>query len=316
MTSAITISWNEISRADWDSALTETQAAYQQDWAYGDVLAEKGAQIFRAAAIRDGSTVLALGQVTVRKIGFIASLCLCTNGPVWLGECSEAEKVTVIKAMKSTIPLSWPKLLVFTPAGDEAEASHLRRFKRVMTGEATVQLDLTQDEADLRAAMDGKWRNRLVAAEKSDLSYVKGGVRPSQYRWILDAEEKQRAKRGYRALPAELTVSWQEAKAAAKGALKGAGVHVYRADKSQEPAGAMLFLRHGNCATYHIGWSNEGGRKLGAHNLILWNAMLDLKSRGVERLDLGGVNTQSGAGIARFKLGTGGKLIQRPGVFV
>jgi len=30
-----------------------------------------------------------------------------------------------------------------------------------------VMLDLTRDEAALRAALNGKWRNRLVAAEKA-----------------------------------------------------------------------------------------------------------------------------------------------------
>ena len=44
--------------------------------------------------------------------------------------------------------------------------------------------------------------------------------------------------------------------------------------------------------------------------------MMRLKEEGYSVLDLGGVNTASGAGIARFKLGTGGSLIQRPGVFV
>ena len=193
MTSAISISWNEISRADWDGALAKSHAAYQQDWAYGDVLAQKGAQIHRAAAIKDGKTVLALAQIAVRRIGLVANLCLCTNGPVWLTDCSDAEKAGVVKAIKASLPLNWPRLLVFTPAEDVSGEGYLKRFKRVMTGEATVQLDLTQNESEIRAQMDGKWRNRLVAAEKSDLVYVKGGVRPSQYRWLLDVEEKQRA---------------------------------------------------------------------------------------------------------------------------
>ena len=45
-------------------------------------------------------------------------------------------------------------------------------------------------------------------------------------------------------------------------------------------------------------------------------AMKDLKTRGLEQLDLGGVNTQSGAGIARFKLETGGQVLKRAGSYV
>ena len=91
---------------------------------------------------------------------------------------------------------------------------------------------------------------------------------------------------------------------------------VFRADLGRDQAAAMLFLTHGAMATYHIGWSSDEGRKLGAHNLILWNAMLALKAKGITSLDLGGVNTGSGAGIARFKLGTGGELLKRSGTFV
>ena len=78
----------------------------------------------------------------------------------------------------------------------------------------------------------------------------------------------------------------------------------------------MLFITHGAMATYHIGWNLPEGRKLGAHNLILWNAMLALKEKGYRAIDLGGVNTQSGAGIARFKLGVNGDVLQRPGAYV
>jgi len=78
----------------------------------------------------------------------------------------------------------------------------------------------------------------------------------------------------------------------------------------------MLFLIHGRRATYHVGWTSEAGRDNAAHNLILWTAMKELKARGVATLDLGGVNTQSGAGIARFKLETGGAVLRRAGAYV
>ena len=97
---------------------------------------------------------------------------------------------------------------------------------------------------------------------------------------------------------------------------KGAGIAVFRADLKRDAAAGMLFLIHGRRATYHVGWTSEEGRTNAAHNLILWTAMKELKTRGVAALDLGGVNTQSGAGIARFKLETGGEVLMRAGAFV
>ena len=72
---------------------------------------------------------------------------------------------------------------------------------------------------------------------------------------------------------------------------------------------------HGDAATYHVGWSSEEGRKLGAHSLLLWHAINVLRERGLRRLDLGGVDTERGAGIARFKIGTGGAVVTLAGTY-
>jgi lipid II:glycine glycyltransferase (peptidoglycan interpeptide bridge formation enzyme) len=78
----------------------------------------------------------------------------------------------------------------------------------------------------------------------------------------------------------------------------------------------MMFLIHGQAATYQVGWSNQAGRDLNAHNLLLWQAMLELRQRGIKRLDLGGVNTTRSAGLARFKIGTGGQVLKLPGTYL
>jgi lipid II:glycine glycyltransferase (peptidoglycan interpeptide bridge formation enzyme) len=78
----------------------------------------------------------------------------------------------------------------------------------------------------------------------------------------------------------------------------------------------MMFLLHGSAATYQVGWSNDTGRQFNAHNLLLWHAIEALQQRGVRLLDLGGVNTQRSAGIARFKLGTGGRVLTLAGTYL
>jgi lipid II:glycine glycyltransferase (peptidoglycan interpeptide bridge formation enzyme) len=40
-----------------------------------------------------------------------------------------------------------------------------------------------------------------------------------------------------------------------------------------------------------------------------------LAERGVQQLDLGGVNTQSNPGLARFKLGAGGRVVTWAGTY-
>jgi lipid II:glycine glycyltransferase (peptidoglycan interpeptide bridge formation enzyme) len=64
-----------------------------------------------------------------------------------------------------------------------------------------------------------------------------------------------------------------------------------------------------------MGWADEQGRQLSAHNALLWAAVADLQSKGIEVLDLGGVNTHDLPGISRFKLGTGGRALTLAGTF-
>jgi hypothetical protein len=311
---SLSIEWNQTPRADWDAAHAAGLGSYQQDWAYGVALkaTSPGVEVLRAAVRRSDGSLLALAQITARSFALLGRFAVCTHGPVWGSDVSADDKRGAYRLMKKALPQGWPRLLVFTP--DEAEAP--KGLRRVMTGDATVLIDLTRDEAALRAGMESSWRNKLSKAERSDLQVQKAGLKPAQYRWLLEAEQKQRQKRGYRAMPLEMTERWQDAKAEGAGGDKGAGIAVFRADLKRDAAAGMLFLIHGKRATYHVGWTSEEGRTNAAHNLILWTAMKDLKARGVTALDLGGVNTQSGAGIARFKLEAGGKVLLRAGAFV
>lgn len=312
------VTWDGLGRGEWDAAMAQAAAAYQQDWAYGAVLAgaSPSTQVLRAHVARADGSTLALAQIVARPVALVARFALCTLGPVWIGEASPEEKRAAYRAMKASLPLSRPRVLVVTPDAAALDAAGLEGRTRVMTGDATVLIDLNPEPEALRAQLDGKWRNALAKAEKSALKVERVGAKPGQYRWLLDAELKQREARGYRALPPELTEAWQAAKLAGAPEDKSGGVVAFRADLNRSTCAGMLFLLHGARATYHIGWSNEDGRANAAHNLLLWTAMLELKARGVRVLDLGGVNTQSGAGIARFKLGTGGRVLQRAGAYV
>ena len=316
--SRLAVFWNQLPRTEWDAAHSGAFASYQQDWAYGVALkaASPAVEILRASVVRADGALVALAQIVARPYAMIGRFALCTHGPVWIGEVSPEEKQEAYRLLRKSLPQRWPRLLVITPEEAAGEAAGLKGMSRVMTGDATVLIDLTQEEVALRARFDSSWRNKLSKAERSDLVVQKSGLKPAQYRWLLDAETRQRQKRGYRAMPLDLTEKWQDAKAEGAKGDRGAGLAVFRADMGRDPAAGMLFLIHGRRATYHVGWTSEAGRDNAAHNLILWTAMKELKARGVATLDLGGVNTQSGAGIARFKLETGGAVLQRAGAYV
>ncbi len=66
----------------------------------------------------------------------------------------------------------------------------------------------------------------------------------------------------------------------------------------------MMFLKHGQTATYQVGWSSDKGRHYCAHHLLLWQARTVLQAYGVKQLDLGGINDENN-GLKKFKEGTG-----------
>jgi hypothetical protein len=305
-------------------------AALQQDWAYGDAMGALGTECLRAW-VHEGGEPVAAAQFLVRRIGGLLPVALCSHGPVWAPGTTPERQAAALRTIRASAPLRWPRALLYTPDAPLAACTGFAKLRRVMTGHSTVRIDLALEPDALRAAMHGKWRNRLAAAERSALKVARVGAKPAQYRWLLDHELAQRRRRGYIALPDGFVEAWQ---AAVGGSGAGAGgssrsnssdrsatggdesVLTLRADLGRDAAAGMMFLVHGEAATYQIGWVGDAGRELGAHNLLLWHAMLELRERGVRTLDLGGVDTARGAGLARFKLGTGGEVVTLAGSYL
>ena len=303
------VHWDTFSQHDWDAAHGQRAGALQQDWAYGSTMRLLGVPVMRAAIEQDGS-VVGLAQFIVRSFGPLASVSLCSRGPLWLAPLAADDKARAYRALRSGLPMRGLRFLMVTPE-QEAQTHGLKPWRRVMTGYGTVLIDLEPALDALRTGLDGKWRNRLVAAETSELTVHRMGTNPGQYRWLLDQEGEQRQTKGLAGLPLSFFEPYiQSRQQPAQCVLS------LRADLGRERVAAMMFLIHGRAATYQVGWSSDQGRDLNAHNLLLWQAMTELKARGVRRLDLGGINTTRSAGLARFKLGTGGTVQVLAGTYL
>jgi hypothetical protein len=305
------VTWDAIDAATWDAHHARTGAALQQDWAYGACMKILGVHVLRAWVTRD-SAPIALAQFIVRYFGGqLASMALCSLGPVWLAPVTAKEKELAYQALKKTIPLNKLRLVLFTPAQEAGVDLGLSPWRRVMTGQSTVVIDISKSVDDLRAGLDRRWRLPLAHAEKSDLKIHRVGTNPGQYRWLLDAEIQQREKRGFIGLPLQFFDLYVQSRQQ-----PSKNILTMRADIGRDRVAGMMFLIHGESATYQVGWTSEEGREQNAHHLILWHAIEELQSRGVRVLDLGGVNTIRSAGVARFKISTGGRVVTYAGSFL
>jgi lipid II:glycine glycyltransferase (peptidoglycan interpeptide bridge formation enzyme) len=79
---------------------------------------------------------------------------------------------------------------------------------------------------------------------------------------------------------------------------------------------AILVLRHGPTATYQTAWTSAQGRICHAHNLLLSHSANRLATLGHQTFDLGLVETNHTATLARFKLRTGARLLRLGGTWI
>ncbi len=170
-----------------------------------------------------------------------------------------------------------------------------------------ARLDLSRSTEARKATLHQKWRNRLTRAESSDLRVSRQNMPLDASHWLFAADQAQQRQRRYRSWPIGLTLAYAKEN---KGKAK-----LFQAFHGTDPVAAILILRHGPGATYHIAHATQTGKALSAHNLLMWDAMSWLAAKGCQQLDLGVINTEEAPGLARFKLGTGADLSQLGGTW-
>ena len=96
------VTWDAIDASTWDTHHARMGAALQQDWAYGACMKTLGVHVLRAWVTRDDEPV-ALAQFIVRFfVGQLASMALCSLGPVWLAQLTAKEKQQIYLALKNS----------------------------------------------------------------------------------------------------------------------------------------------------------------------------------------------------------------------
>jgi hypothetical protein len=242
----------------------------------------------------------------------VGRLSRIVRGPVWIGEADTDTRRAVLGAIRARYKVGWRQVLLWMPEladGTEARAAmRAARLHRVVTGYSSVWLDLTPGEAALRAGLDGNWRNALNTAERAGISVAPCHEGPAINRQIAAYDDFRRAHRFIGPSGALIRALIENADPREEALVLAA------TQGGREIAGIVL-LRHGAAATYHAGWTSEEGRRLNAHNILLWQGALELRKAGTGWLDLGGVSAAA-PGVARFKLGLGGAFFTLSGTWI
>ena len=296
----------------WADFHRQQDGTLQQAWDYGAALEQLGISIQRALVRDADGTPMAAAQFICRRMAFYLNLASCSRGPLWSPALDGQTRAQVLRQLRKTLPVGALRvpLFSFEATAETLPPGQTQGLSRVMTGYSTVLLDISPDESVLRAQLEGKWRNRLVKALAQPKLQVHAAPSHSRLQWLLEREEQQRQERHFGGLPSRFVEAY-----VAQGGKNRPNFVVGWAEHGRQTVAAMLFLLHGQRATYHIGWASDEGRELNAHNAVLWRSLPALRSHAVRTLDLGGVNTRDLAGISRFKLGTGGTVLTLAGTY-
>jgi hypothetical protein len=245
---------------------------------------------------------------------FAAALRKCGEAPVTL-----PSGLTLLKRRVAGIPiLMLPR--VSPPADLRAQLAQVGQQRlplilspeqpckmplalRVSPARTLLQIDLSSPQKERRAALHQNWRHQLGQAENGPLRVLYRPLTPDHI--LLALERAQALSRRYQSWPVTLTAAFAK--------IAPDQTHLFTALLRGHPVAHMLFLSHGNRATYHIGHSTDAGRKSHAHNLLLWDAMNQLKQRGITSLDLGPTTTPN---IDRFKRRAGAQPLTTGGTWL
>lgn len=257
----------------------------------------------------------------MQSAGFEAALRACGRTPVRL-DCG----TLMLRRRIGGLPVAMlPRAQMDDPAATLELARKITQAPLILSPRAPVDLTaqgalplispphqavirLQNDTDAMRAALHGKWRNRLKHGEKSGLRMLCHALPRRADHWLLRADQTQQRRRGYRSWPVPLTLAF--------AATTPRAAMLFEAFAGTTPVAALLILRHGDTATYHIGHTTDPGRAASAHTLLMWTAMCWCAQQGHRWLDLGLINTISNPGLARFKLGAGADVMPLGGTWL
>lgn len=312
-----TIDWSPISSEAWEADFRSVRrSTLLQHFPYAQAnraVNQTGARHGRIMIDGVPAGVLQLGEVGVLR-NMVHAVNL-DRGPLWFeGFGSSAHVGAFFASFAKQFPKRLGRKMRLLPEVKDntpnrlavEQAGYTRRDN--VPGYETIWLALDADEDKLRAGLNGKWRNILSKAERTDLSVSEdwSGATSAEF---LTAYEADRADKGYEGASVKLLLHLLKHMLPRKEAV------ILNAMHKDEVVAAILVLLHGSSATYQVGWTTDAGRKLGAHHLLLWRAVLSLKARGILDFDLGGINDAGAAGVKRFKEGLGGKPVTLVGFY-
>jgi len=280
-----------------------------QEWDYGMVKSiTEESDVIRGIVSLNGNDIGVIQGLLKKKKVFV--ICLRINrGPLLIDSYNTIDyHVQIMNAVKKKyyfIPI------VYAPNLDDApkikNCLRYNGWKCInMFSFSSALIDLYEEVEQIRANLDGKWRNQLKSSEAYAANIKIGN---DHYNEILDLYEIEQAEKGFVGTPRSVLEKLAE--------LKSSPIKVfYITNESNKIIAFDIFYFTDVFALYFVGWNSLEGRKIYANNLLLFNAVIYFKHMGLRWFDLGGINYIDTEENARFKDGMNPKRFVLAGEYI
>lgn len=302
-----TIEWNVLSLDEWQTRFNQTPYSnILQSYQYAQAMAVTDRQKARWGLVKING--VEAGLVQILEAGILWNLfhaVILDRGPLWFRGFGGAAHIKLFfDAFNQVFPKRFGRKRRIIPEIESgATAQALIKQTGLMPKAEEKAYQTLWWNLEVEPLLRPNWSGSLKKAEKMInsgeiiIEWDDKGIFYSDLRckYALDKQ-----LRGYGGPSPKFLDN------IARFSTKDNPMIIGKVSKGSKLIAMMMFLKHGQSATYQVGWSSDTGRKCCAHHLLLWQGRSVLQGYGVKQLDLGGINDEND-GIKKFKEGTGAK---------
>ena len=302
-------SLERIERESWNKLWAKIQGAnLLQSWEYGEAKHTAQRWIPHRFLIHDSSgRNRGLVQVLTKTVPFLGGFARINRGPLLLDKdtLNEDYLLNFRHALKAILNYSsqrrWWYLSIAPEMSDSRESQIILRklgFRlsknKYAWGSALIGLDVGEEELFNR--LRGKWRNLLRKSQRFKIEVLQS-TKKEDFDLMTQYYLELQKQAGFKGIPEGIirTLSVQS------GPKFDFFLLWAKEQDSSFPVGMTVIAGHGDTCTYFIGWTSPEGRKLQANYLLLWNAILICKKKGLVGLTLEVLATLQAKGLLTSK---------------
>ncbi|MFN3454162.1 MAG: hypothetical protein ACK41T_04325 [Pseudobdellovibrio sp.] len=175
---------------------------------------------------------------------------------------------------------------------------------------STGLVDLKKSKEDLLRSFNSKWRNCLRKSQKQNLN-VKIETDLEKIKTFIHLQNQYQQIKKFKSYSAQFL----KEELVLQNALKSFFIVSAYDPEDKKLIASILITFHGQGATYRASFNTDLGRRKNAHYLLIWHAILELKSRNLEFLDLGGFLENEAPHVDHFKQGLNPQVLFSSGLW-